>query len=105
MTIRINKHAWMRFGQNFILDGVEFWDLVELPDIPVQPDDQLYTVKGNDRLDLIANKFYRTPLLKWVIMVANDLEEEPSDVSEGDRIRIPSPRFVLQELFKSATVQ
>lgn len=102
MTIRIKKDSWLRFGQNLIVDDIEFWDVVDIPVIPEQADDHLYTVKGNDRLDLLASKFYGNSILKWVIMVANGLEEEPSDISEGDRIRIPSPRFVKQELFNRA---
>lgn len=105
MTVRIKKDSWLRFGDLTIIDGIEFWDVVDLPTISEQPDDIQYTVLGSDRLDLIANKFYGSPRLKWVLMAANGLELEPTDISEGDVLRIPSPRYVIDTLFSGADVQ
>jgi hypothetical protein len=84
---------------------VEFWDLLELPEIPVQPDDLSHQITQADRIDLLAYDHYQDPSLAWVIAVANGMEELPTDFNVGDEIRIPSPRFVKQELFKKAKVQ
>lgn len=102
MTVRVKKDSLLRFGTLVTLEGVEFWDVLDLQEIAPQPDDIQYTVLGSDRLDLLANRFYRSPRLKWVIMLANGMELEPSDVHEGDVIRIPSPRYVLGQLFAKA---
>jgi len=40
---------------------------------------------------------------KWVIAVANDMEILPTDLNAGDTIRVPSPRYVLTQLFKRAS--
>jgi len=87
------------------INGVEFWDVVDLPVIPPQPDDIEYTVTGFDRLDLLAERFYRAPQLKWVIMQANGLELEPAEIFEGQVLRIPSPRYVEAQLFRTANIQ
>lgn len=105
MTVRIKKDTWLRFGELKIIDDIEFWDIVDLPTIQEQPDDLQYTVQQTDRLDLLAQRFYGSPRLKWVIMAANGLELEPTDISEGDVLRIPAPRYVVDGLFGDAVVQ
>lgn len=105
MTMRVQKFSRLRFGEVVTVDGVEFWDILDLPEIPAQRDDLIHTVVGADRLDLIAQRYYTDPRLWWVIAVANDLEELPTELNVGDDIRIPSPRYVTQVLFKKASVQ
>jgi hypothetical protein len=105
MTTRVPRHSHLRFGTLLSVDGIEFWDVLDLPTIPQQPDDLTYQVLGTDRMDLLANRFYRDPRLWWVIAVANDIELIPTAFNAGDSIRIPSPRYVLQELFKKGTKQ
>ena len=79
----------------------EYFNILDLPSIPDQVDDISYVVKGFDRIDQLAFKFYKDPILWWVIAVANDMELLPTDLIEGETIRIPSPRFVTQELFST----
>lgn len=81
-------------------EGFDFFDLLDLPSIPPQPDDLKYTVLTTDRIDSIATKFYGDPVLWWVVALANDFEILPDDLQEGDEIIIPSPRFVNSDLFK-----
>lgn len=104
MSVVIKKDSRLRFCELRTVDGISFWDVPEYPEILEQPDDVLYTVQGSDRLDNLAHRFYKSSRLKWVIMVANGLELEPSDISEGDVLRIPSPRYVLNVLFGTAVV-
>lgn len=100
MSTRIKKFSRLRFADLLEVGGVQFWDMVDFPVIQPQPDDIQHMVLGSDRLDTLANKYYKNPVLKFVIMLANDMELEPSDLHEGVIIRIPSPRYVLQELFE-----
>jgi hypothetical protein len=102
MSVRVAKHSRLRFADLGVVDGIEFWDLVDLPEVPGQPDDISYQVQGGDRVDRLATRFYGDPLLWWVIASVNGMEILPTDLNEGDFIRIPAPRFVLQELFKTA---
>lgn len=92
----------LRFTDYLDIDGVQFWDMVDLPQLQEQPDDISYTVAASDRIDLLAYKFYGDPVLWWVIALANDMELLPTDLHESDVIRIPSPRYVNQELFLKA---
>jgi nucleoid-associated protein YgaU len=92
----------LAFATLLSVDNVEFWDVLDLPTIPVNADDLFYTVITGDRIDTIAAKFYGDPVLWWVIAAANDMEIIPTDLNEGTQIRIPSPTYVNQVLFKQA---
>lgn len=102
MSIRIKKNSRLRFSQLRVIDGVEFWDYPEWPELPIQDDDVSHTVKQGDRSDTIANTYYGDPALWWVVSLANGLDLMPTYLNEGDALRIPSPRYVLQEVFKKA---
>ena len=83
------------------LDNFAFFELPEYPNITPQADDILYQLGSNDDMYTLATKFYRDPSLWWVIALANGFELLPTDMLIGSSIRIPSPTFVLQRLFKS----
>jgi len=97
MAVRVPDHSRLRFVDLLLADGVEFWEVAYLPEIPEQDDDIVYQVQGGlqERLDRLATRYYGDPKLWWVIAVRNDREIIPTDFSEGDIIIIPSPRFVL----------
>jgi nucleoid-associated protein YgaU len=103
MTVKVKQFSRLRFGDLVLLDGIEFWDLLDLPEITPQPDDLTHTITGFDRIDLLAHRFYKDSKLWWVIAVANDMEVLPTAFNVGDTIRIPAPRFVTQVLFKDAS--
>jgi len=102
MAVKVKSNSRMRFYDLITIDGFEFWDLPELPEVPIQLDDQYHQVMDGDRIDLLAHRFYGDPVLWWVIAVANDIELVPTDLSVGDILRIPSPNYVNQILFKKA---
>ncbi len=102
MSVAIRKRSRLQFANLVALDGFEFWDMVEPPEIVPQTDDSLYQVQSGDRIDLLANRFYGDPILWWVIAEANDLEFLPTDLIEGMQLRIPSSRYILQVLFQGA---
>lgn len=103
MVKRLRRDSMLRFGsllQAELTSGtVEYWDLINYPDIPEQTDDIEYEVKAGDRIDLLANRFYGKPSYWKVIAVANDMELLPTDLKAHQIIRIPSPRFVRTNLF------
>ena len=100
MSVKVNKHSRLRFSELLSSEGVEFWDTLVLPTIVSQTDDMVYEVTSSDRIDTIANKFYGDPVLWWVVAAANDMELVPTALYEGQKLRIPAPRYVLQELFQ-----
>lgn len=77
-----------------IIDGIIFWDLLDLPDYVQGKNDLQYQVSDGDRLDLISNKYYQTPGLDWVIAWANDLELLPSQLNTGDKLIIPDISYI-----------
>jgi hypothetical protein len=99
VSVTIKPRSRLQFGNLLSIDGFEFWDTLQLPQLQAQPDDAFYTVLGPDRIDLLAYKFYGDAVLWWVIALANDLELLPSDLNPGLVLRIPSLRYV-QLLFK-----
>jgi len=105
MGIRVQKGSRLRFGEVVVIEGVEFWDVLDIPEIPAQRDDLIHRVIGADRIDLLAHTHYQDSRKWWVIAVANGLEELPTELNIGDDIRIPSPRYVNQVLFTKAAVQ
>jgi len=96
---RVRNTSRIRFARFQAVDEVEFWDRVDYPEIPAQSDDIEWVVRDVDRMDTLAMGFYGDPILQWVIAVANGYELWPTDLNVGDTIRIPSPRYVRDNLF------
>lgn len=100
MSVTIARHSRLNFADLIEQDGTAFWDLPDDVSLPAQPDDIQYTALSTDRIDRLSARFYGDSALWWVIAVANNIEIHPTDLYEGQILRIPSPRYVLQELFK-----
>lgn len=67
----------------------EEYELRELREIPARPSVFAFTPVQGDRLDLVAARFYRDPLLFWRIADAAD-ELDPLDIlAPGDPVSIP----------------
>ena len=64
----------------------------EIVDIPVKSDDIYHRVKSHEtsRLDVLAHKYYKNPLLWWVIAQANNITDPMKLLNPGDILRIPS---------------
>jgi nucleoid-associated protein YgaU len=104
VPININAKSRLRFKEFLSIDGVEFWELDELPTIPESASDFYYMVKEGDRIDLLANRFYGDSNLWWVIAVANNIDIIPTNLVTASTIRIPSPLYVQQNLFSGNNV-
>lgn len=98
MPVNVNNYSRLKFADLVTVGGYEFWNPVFVDEIIPQDDDTSYTVNSNDRIDRLAFTFYGDPILWWVIACANNLELLPSALSEGMVLRIPSSRYVTQEL-------
>lgn len=104
MSVDIARRSRQRFSELLTVEGYEFWDLTEFPDIPQQPDDLRHVVQSVDRMDTLAQRYYQDPIYWWVIAVANGMELIQIDLVVGSALRIPSPRFVNDSLFATANV-
>ena len=105
MPVQLHITSRLRFGQLLTADGVEFWDMIQYPEIPASLDDVFYQIQGTDRIDLLAHRFYGNSSYWWVIAVANNMDLLPTDFLSADIIRIPSPTYVGGELFVDAVVR
>lgn len=59
----------------------------------VIPDESVpfyYTTRGNQRLDTIANLFYKTPSKWWILAKANNLANGTVAVPDGTKLFIPN---------------
>lgn len=99
MAISIPRRSRLRFKEYLSVNGVEFWELDNLPSVPENSDDVYYQVKDADRVDTLAALFYGDPNMWWVIAEANNLAILPTDLQTGSIIRIPSPTYVSEVLF------
>lgn len=102
MTVNVANRSRLLFSDLLIVDGVEFWDLLVLPDAKPRQDDIQHIVSSHDRIDLIAQRYYQDPGLWWVIAWANNLDVLPTDLKENAQLRIPSPSFISTELLRKA---
>lgn len=71
------------------IDGFEFFEKGVSPDFNL-PTNVFLTWKGNNRSDVISNRFYNDPQFFWAIALKNGFRDFLNDVSPGDKIKIPS---------------
>lgn len=100
MGVEVKNSSRLLFADLLTDEGVEFWDTLVLPDARTRQDDVQYIVASGDRIDLIADRFYQDARLWWVVAWANNLEILPTDLVEGQQLRIPSSDFVENELLR-----
>ena len=70
-----------------IRKGADDW-----PEREIQPDEVLMP-------ELIAQRFYGTDQLKWVILIAAGLDDMREELPAGEKIRLP-PRAWVRERIK-----
>ena len=69
------------------------------PKIEKKDSDIYVIIRVQDRLDLLANKYYGTPNLWWVLAQANQLGEGSFIIESGTKLRIPQDiGSILNEL-------
>lgn len=100
MSVRLRKTSRLTFARLLTIDDVEHWELPVYPKIESAADDIRYTVDQNDRIDRVANKFYGSMDLWWIIALANDMELLPIDLNPNEVIRIPSQRRVFTQILR-----
>lgn len=102
MAVRIRTTSRLNFSRLLTIDSVEHWEKAELPTVDAAQDDLLYQVNQEDRIDLLAQRFYGNAELWWVIAVANGLDLLPNDLKPFSTIRIPSNNRVFNKILREA---
>ena len=80
--IRIKKNS----------DSNNYFKVIKYPPIPLSQNDIYVITTLGDRLDTLANTFYKDPSLWWVITKANPdkIRRDGLLIKPGIQIRIPS---------------
>ena len=113
MAVQINNASYLLYSQLVNVDGIQFWDLVDFPDMLPQDDDiiiiigtgQSGALVSNEealRIDLLSYRIYGTPQLWWAIALRNNFELVPTEFKINQEIVVPSPRYIFQEYLPKA---
>lgn len=84
-----------RYKNSDILEDRETGEVLlatrEINRVPESKNDRYHRVQSHEktRLDVLANKYYRNPLLWWVIAQANDIYDPIAEIPAGTLLRIP----------------
>lgn len=82
--------------------GKQYYKAKKYPSIPPSETDVYVVTAQGDRLDLLANTFYKDATLWWIIAIANSniifgsLFPEP-----GTQLRIPTDLTTVLELYRN----
>ena len=101
MSTRLDKSSRLLLSDYLEIDGIEFFDILDLPNYIHQTNDLEHFVIEGDRLDLIAYKYYQDSALGWVIAWANDIEISPADLTYGTYLIVPDPTYIRNNLLKT----
>lgn len=99
MAVEIKQTSRLGFSELLNIDGVEFWEIMDLPVYRPRNDDIRHSIIDGDRIDLLSYKYYQDPGLGWVILWANDIEIAPLEIITGMTLLIPSPQYIRSRLF------
>jgi hypothetical protein len=84
----------MRYSDTIILkdkvSGKRYYRGTKYPSVPYSNDDIYIITVSGDRLDLLANDYYKDVSDYWIIMVANDIPRDSIFIKPGTQLRIPA---------------
>lgn len=92
--IRLRPNSRARYSSLYYKGDFEWFGQPEYPEFPPADDDTFIQVTKTTQIDGLAQRYYNTPELWFVIALANEIELWPSDVAIGQSLRIPSQRTV-----------
>lgn len=75
--------------------GVRVFQSTRPTKIEKRIDDLIITVNEGDRMDLLANKFYGSPSLWFVIASVNNLTNGSMHIPVGTQLRIPVKNRII----------
>ena len=87
MTLR-TQYSQIKINRN----KKRYYKPFKYPEIPFSLDDMYITTTSGDRLDLLANQFYKNVDLWWIISTANPdaVRRDSFNLKGGVEIRIPT---------------
>lgn len=94
------RYDYTQKGTRF--DGKRIFLTTTYPEIPITDSDFYITSTLGDRLDLLANRFYKDPNYWWIIAQANSIGKGSLSVPPGTQLRIPANLGTIISNFKNA---
>ena len=88
----MRRKSYNRYKEGLLVQDFDGFFLVPKRnkfDVSVRPDDRFHTVVQDDRLDLLAYKYFGDARLWWVIAEYNNVMWF-FDINIGDTLRLPS---------------
>jgi hypothetical protein len=92
----MNRYASIRTSKttddNIRSIGIVYDNTNFYPEIPLDPNDIYVITDFGDRLDLLANQFYKDVTLYWIIAAANPdaVSFDSLFITQGTQLRIPT---------------
>ena len=82
--------------------GIKYYKYIKYPPIPYSINDLYVSTVSGDRLDLLANEYYKNVDLWWGISIANSdiIRRDSFILDEGLEIRIPANLNSILSRFK-----
>ena len=87
--------------------GDQYYRTTYYPEIEPQESDIYVETEFGDRLDLLANQFYKDVSLYWIIAISNpnQLDLGSLNVPTGGQLRIPINTFDIIQSFNKLNAQ
>lgn len=101
MPVLIKKNSSrLAHATLYVLDGIEFWSRPIYPELPSSANDVPHTVEDDERIEMIAEKYYGNQEWWWIIAYRNNLGLFPVALIPGQTLVIPDPAVVRGKMFK-----
>ena len=86
----------LEFIEQYRENSKRYFKYIKYPNIPLSINDIYAITVDGDRLDLIANQFYKNVDLWWIITTANPdiIRRDSFNLKSGLEIRIPDPKRI-----------
>lgn len=104
MPVQVKNTSALVYGELKSIDGIEFWDMLDLPIYTPQPNDIAYTTQNGDRLDSLASTYYGDPVALWVLAWANNMDLYDPTLQPNIALIIPDPNYVKTKLFRGLVI-
>lgn len=85
--INMNRYLSTKIDKRW--DGSRVYLTTIYPRVPVAENDVYIISKETDKLDVLADKYYKDKTLWWIIAQANKVGKGGMSIEEGIQIRIP----------------
>lgn len=97
MSLQVRTDSLYKFALPYYDEAQEayVWGIANPPPVVKREDDQFYTVRQGDRVDLIAHRILGEVRYWWIVMHYNNISD-PLDLDKytGRQLRLPSRNTV-----------